>query len=400
VKFFDAVKGLGYVKLEDGRDVFVDRRALRGEGFRYLAAGEQVEVTLAWDPQREQDVGVSVAPLRERLQGQVIAFDWLKGFGFVQPAGGGPPIFVHHTDILGQEYRKSLEPGERVLFKLTTTDRGPQAVQVKRSDPRSPLDRFASMGNDRTWPRELAALAEPEPWDHRPLRPPRFSILRSYVTHTFARLADEDKIAFGDPPDGPRAGVNTGLVTPMREPILALFHVNRRTQETGTRWRLTGFFRVSDHPVVRSFQRLPQPARYYDTPAELIFDARLPLVVDFAHIVDDHMDRLPAALRDDADGAMVRVQSACLLAQQEVVRDYRTAVPQFHRGQIQMLLPLRLQRRGLVDLALVTTRVGDQYRGDTVLPLEMAYNNARLLGRPNSEWLGPLRRDESSTDDG
>ena len=75
VKFFDAVKGFGYVELDDGRDVFVDRRALRGEGFRYLAAGEQVDVTLGWDAQRQRDVAVSVASQRERLQGQVTAFD-------------------------------------------------------------------------------------------------------------------------------------------------------------------------------------------------------------------------------------------------------------------------------------------------------------------------------------
>jgi hypothetical protein len=38
----------------------------------------------------------------------------------------------------------------------------------------------------------------------------------------------------------------------------------------------------------------------------------------------------------------------------------------------------------------VVSTVGERaYRGHTVLTLDMAYTNARLVARPDSEWLVP-----------
>jgi hypothetical protein len=45
---------------------------------------------------------------------------------------------------------------------------------------------------------------------------------------------------------------------------------------------------------------------------------------------------------------------------------------------------------GRADLALSVDRVGDVYRAATVLTLDMAYNNARLIARPDRGWLEPL----------
>ena len=42
-----------------------------------------------------------------------------------------------------------------------------------------------------------------------------------------------------------------------------------------------------------------------------------------------------------------------------------------------------------VDLALTVSREGDVYLASTVLTLDMAYNNARLVARPDSDWLTP-----------
>ena len=72
-----------------------------------------------------------------------------------------------------------------------------------------------------------------------------------------------------------------------------------------------------------------------------------------------------------------------------VYRNYKTAVPQYWRGRIQLLLPLCLVQDGKADLALVVEkeRDGRCYRGNTVLTLDMAYSNARLLARPDPDWL-------------
>ena len=41
------------------------------------------------------------------------------------------------------------------------------------------------------------------------------------------------------------------------------------------------------------------------------------------------------------------------------------------------------------DLALVVERENKRYFGSTVLPLDWAYKNARLIARPDREWLEP-----------
>lgn len=55
-----------------------------------------------------------------------------------------------------------------------------------------------------------------------------------------------------------------------------------------------------------------------------------------------------------------------------------------------MLLPLCLLNPNIPpDLALVVTKnsKGNYYQGHTCLTMEMAYNNARLIAKPESNWL-------------
>jgi hypothetical protein len=79
-----------------------------------------------------------------------------------------------------------------------------------------------------------------------------------------------------------------------------------------------------------------------------------------------------------------------------VEQNYKTAVPQFYwlpndeAGRLQLLLPLALEDIARADLALSVDRVGDVYRAATVLTLDMACNNARLIARPDREWLEPV----------
>ncbi|MFC9397400.1 cold-shock protein [Streptomyces sp. NPDC057027] len=63
-------------------------------------------------------------------QGSVKWFNAEKGFGFIEPDGGGPDVFVHYAEIQGNGYR-SLDDGQRVEFELGQGTKGPQATQVR-----------------------------------------------------------------------------------------------------------------------------------------------------------------------------------------------------------------------------------------------------------------------------
>lgn len=61
--------------------------------------------------------------------GTVKWFNDEKGFGFIAPENGGPDVFAHFRQIVGDGF-KSLTEGQRVEFKVTQGQKGPQAEEI------------------------------------------------------------------------------------------------------------------------------------------------------------------------------------------------------------------------------------------------------------------------------
>lgn len=66
----------------------------------------------------------------DEVEGRVRWFSQAKGYGFIEPDGGGDDVFVRHSSIAGEGFR-SLEEGQRVRFLRASDHRGPQAVRVR-----------------------------------------------------------------------------------------------------------------------------------------------------------------------------------------------------------------------------------------------------------------------------
>ncbi|WP_373045857.1 cold-shock protein [Vulgatibacter sp.] len=58
VKWFNDVKGFGFISQDDGEDVFVHHTAIQTEGFRSLAEGERVEFEVTEGPKGLQAANV------------------------------------------------------------------------------------------------------------------------------------------------------------------------------------------------------------------------------------------------------------------------------------------------------------------------------------------------------
>lgn len=62
--------------------------------------------------------------------GTVKWFNDEKGFGFITQDNGGPDVFAHFRQITGDGFR-SLAEGQRVEFKVTQGQKGPQAEDIR-----------------------------------------------------------------------------------------------------------------------------------------------------------------------------------------------------------------------------------------------------------------------------
>ena len=66
--------------------------------------------------------------------GTVKWFTDAKGFGFIQPDGGGADAFAHFSAITMEGF-KSLKEGSRVSFELAEGPKGPMAVNIRDAEP-------------------------------------------------------------------------------------------------------------------------------------------------------------------------------------------------------------------------------------------------------------------------
>jgi hypothetical protein len=243
----------------------------------------------------------------------------------------------------------------------------------------------------------LTGLAQAEDWNYRQATSEKeVPILRSYITHTFRRAQFQDKVAFGEHNGSPIACFNTGLLTPHFEPIFGYF-IKQTRADFPQAWFLKEFCRESNYQLM-AFPKLPARATYFDNPAELLYNPAYEFRIQYEHIVNDRVERFPEGLRDDEERRTQAVRNAVQHAKFRVEQNYKAAIPQFYwgsrnpsdSGKLQLLLPLCLEDVGRADLALSVDRIGEVYRAATVLTLDMAYNNARLIARPDREWLEPL----------
>jgi hypothetical protein len=242
----------------------------------------------------------------------------------------------------------------------------------------------------------LEEIALPEDWNFKnpssERRNQRNPILENYITHTFDRLATEYNESTTDAErnkkifiNGNKACFNTGLVTRNHKDIYAYFETNPTTGKQP--WIFKGFWDDSS-PNLTDFHPLPLRAVYFKDISDLIYDTSLELRVNSAYILNDALNRgrIPAELRD-LPYLPILFEGSVQYAIKKVRANYRAAVPQYYQDRIQFLLPLSLLDPDSVDLALAVTKQDGYYTGNTCLTLDMAYNNARLIAKPDAFWL-------------
>ncbi|MBX2952232.1 MAG: DUF3825 domain-containing protein [Leadbetterella sp.] len=258
---------------------------------------------------------------------------------------------------------------------------------------RSELFGFAYFPNYESSITFLAnTLADKEAWNFSDTIVRNNSILKNYLEFTFRKLQQEKKIIFTG--GNKFACFNTGLVTENLEDIFAFFEEYKNPGKgLTTPFRFKAFLKKSDNTILQHFSHsIPDIADFFDKPELLIFNPKCDLIPDLDHIIGDNLSRFPPHLQK-ADDAELRRQlvGAIEEVKKRVRPNYKIAVPQYYDNKIQLLLPLCLTSGSPnPDLILVIHKLNDTtYTARTCLTLKLAYNNARLIVKPQSNWLKP-----------
>jgi hypothetical protein len=251
-----------------------------------------------------------------------------------------------------------------------------------------PLKDYAYLGDFSEKLRYLAdKVAEKECWYYEaPNAQPehyQYGVLFQYIHHTFARAQEEGKLYETQT----HSIMNTGLLTSNGEEIYMLFEANRYANEGRQPWFLRSFYRESSRDIPENMRgSLPKTVDYFaGQPEKMFFDVNLPILTNMDHIIDDNFDRLPEKIKAfDKDTLKLLLSSAGEIMRKRISRNYRLVVPQYYNRKIMYLVPLSI---GDTVIPMAIERCEMSYRINTVFTRGMAYCNARLLMRPESNWL-------------
>lgn len=217
---------------------------------------------------------------------------------------------------------------------------------------------------------QLSQKAYSENWSNKTY--PNKGILANYIVKTHDKLTSDKKITIGQD----YALFNTGLFNKYYDQIYAY--------QSGTEIQFLTGYELGRIGI----KERPERANYFGQPELLLFDWHYPIDVHYTHILDDERNkqRLPKEFLKSANKINI-LNGALDSMKKKVSANYKLAVPQYYEGKIQLLLPLCLMSDSKPDVAIAVTKKDNSYQGHTCLTLDMAYNNARLIAKPESNWL-------------
>jgi cold shock CspA family protein len=409
VKFYKPQEFWGKILIEgQTKDVYFNFKNVIGELRTLIEFDKYINEPITFDiGESSRRVGEKEAiniklDLTKRHVGHILSFDQERGIGTVQDFYTKDKIFFHYSAIRKEKADKyeRVEITEPIVFSLGTNDKGRCALDILKIDGRYFIEEFANYTDLKQSLTDLKNLAETENWDYLKKPTRGVPVLFSYFNQTNIRLVKQNKIIKGHSTKDKTeyAYFNTGLVTPQQDEVFAYFIKNPNyvlLTDWGVQPAEWNFIEFNTEQSVyrRYFIEIPEIATYFSDAevADLIFDTRVPIIPDKEHLLKRKLRIESERIRNlDNEGFIEEIKDAIELARRRIKRNYKTAIPHFYDNRIQFLLPLCFRsNKAEAVAALVVNKNENIHEAHTILSLDQAYNNARLLAKPDREWLNP-----------
>ena len=418
IKFYVPQKGFGYVTVDGGHEAF----------FHYSQVKDELMALLVTNHYQDEPIVFDLEP-SEKKEGEFVAtnlnIDFSKrklGYLILHERDGEPSPYVKEIET-GEEYPLAMRnmktpathfinfedrEGDPVIF--TPLEPIHFAGNFELIDDRRIILSFADFSHKETntfqgFSQALQWLqrkfCNDESWDYIQNKSNDIPILRSYIDQTCKRIIEQDKVVVGKSSDGKEcAYFNTGLADKYQNEIFAYFIRNdyyKENQPWGIqipKWHFLEF-NTEESRFRRYFpsRTTAEIASYFEPGAQLVLDPEdlRTAIPNWEHLYDRksriNVHDINSMSEMDFRDA---INDSIDLAYKRIKRNYKTAIPQFYCHEIQFLVPLYSRRDRLNALAaMVVHKVESIFEISTILTLDQAYNNARLLAKPDREWLNP-----------
>ena len=223
--------------------------------------------------------------------------------------------------------------------------------------------------------------------------------LKNYLNYTFIRLqtleAKEPNKYFVFSPDKNYVCFNTGLQDDYGVDIIIYFSkfIPNKNQDDHTDWVYKGFLTPNSKKYIDTFgESKPELAWYTTDSRDYIFDLSYTLNKElFEHVFIRAKER--AGLPEASDEIVKNYLSGVLDGLiPKIKRNYKVAIPIYYiqEKKMQLLLPFKAAS-GENFSAFLVERDDERkrYNLKTILDMDHAFFAARLITRPDEDWLNP-----------
>jgi len=254
---------------------------------------------------------------------------------------------------------------------------------------------------------ELSQKTIPEKWsyqNHESAIP--HPILKAFLENTFEKLLKDkvqNKLIISD--DNKFALFNSGLLDKFFHDIYIISEIRNvdgeneyynpqivRSLTDLSKRKIKKNGELLNHP-----DKLPESIDFFSKISEVTFNNLLPIdrsYDKFTHIIEERIDRFPESYQSKDTTELARtLDNSINYAKAMAKRNYKLVVPQYRpqTDKLQLLMPIYLSGSfsKQPDFALVLDLEDGIYTPETILPLDAAYQNARLIAKPDDFWLNP-----------